>query len=290
MKLRVALVVQLFLCFASCANIRAIYLFKDVMVSNTSAIATSGFNSLIMFGVGILENGDIMYYSNTAGSQDVLVASGGAYTGGDALAQKVRSLKTMSGSTVNRVEICMNSIHVRELMASPGPGPSTNIYRNFAALKAAWNLDAVNNDDESLYHVPSTVMFAKMLGAIGYKYTLCPYTNVNFWASLKTQANSGLSEPNLLVDRAYLQCYDGGAGNNPASWQNSLGMKVVPLVWVTNDAKPSQGQTVAQARTKFSNWKAQTTLGGGGYWNDYDIEKMGLSYQSYSKVLTDIFP
>jgi hypothetical protein len=285
--LAVALLLEFFFCCVYGQNIRAIYLFKDVMVSNTTAIATSGFNSLIMFGVGILPNGDIMYYSNTAGSKDVLVASGGAYTGGNALAQKVRSFKTLSGSTVNRIEICMNSVNMRELMASPGPSSSTNIYRNFAALKAAWNLDAVNNNDEALYHVPSTVTFAKMIGAIGYKYTLCPYTNINFWTSLRSQVNTGGSQ---LIDRAYLQCYDGGAGNNPASWQTQLGMRVVPLVWVTNDAKPVYGQTAAQARAKFNSWKAQATLAGGGYWNEYDIEKMGLSYPDYSKVLNDLFP
>ncbi|KAI0143641.1 hypothetical protein GGR57DRAFT_483580 [Xylariaceae sp. FL1272] len=132
------------------SSIRSLYLFKDAMVSNTTAIKTSGFNSVIIFGVGILADGGIMYYSNTPGSSDVLVASNGAYVGGDALAAKVLSLK--QGATgINRVEISMNSQHVKDLMASPGPGSNTPLYQNFAALKTAWSLDAVNNDDESLY-------------------------------------------------------------------------------------------------------------------------------------------
>jgi hypothetical protein len=285
-----ALLLELFFHHAFAENIRSIYLFKDVMKSNTTAIKTSGFNTLIMFGVGILDNGDIMYYSNTAGSVDVVVASNGTYTGGEALSTKVRSFKTGSESEINRVEICMNSNNVAALMVNPGPGVSTPLYQNFKALKAAWNLDAVNNDDESIYDVASTVTFGKMLGNIGYKYTIVPYTNSRFWASLTTQLNNGLSEPNLLLDRAYLQCYDGGASNNPASWQTTLGMKVVPLIWVTNDSKPSQGTTVAQARTKFTTWTQGTTLAGGGYWNDYDIEKMGLSYTEYGGVLKSFFP
>ncbi len=184
----------------------------------------------------------------------------------------------------------MNSQHVQDLMANPGPGPSTPLYRNFAALKTAWSLDAVNNDDESLYDVSSTVTFAKMLGQIGYKYTIAPYTNSGFWVSLISQANAGLADPNLLLDRVYLQCYDGGAGNNPAGWASTLGLKVVPLVWVTNDSKPSQGTTVAQAITKFTSWNSAGGLAGGGYWNDYDIEKNGLSYSQYGDVLTSIFP
>ncbi|KAI1468247.1 uncharacterized protein F4812DRAFT_458680 [Daldinia caldariorum] len=271
------------------SNIRAIYLFKDVLKSNTTALKTSGFNSLIIFGVGILENGDIMYYSNTPGSQDTLIASGGAYVGGTALSDKVRSFK--AGDTgINRLEISMNAQHVRELTRSPGTGSETTLYRNFEALKTAWALDAVNNDDESIYDVTSTAAFAKMLGKIGYKYTIAPYTNTGFWRNVKTQINNGLQEPNLLLDRAYLQCYDGGAGNDPGNWQSTLGLKVVPLVWVTNDSKPSQGITATQARSRFTSWNSRSSVAGGGYWNDYDIEKMGLSYTEYGDVLTSIFP
>ena len=293
MKLHVlarALLFEFLLQHAFAASIRSIFLFKDVMKSNTAALKTSGFNTLIIFGVGILDNGDIKYYSNTPGSSDVLVASNGAYIGGDALANKIRSFKTGNDTSVNRLEISMNAQHVRTLMSSPGPGTETPLYRNFEALKAAWSLDAVNNDDESLYDVASTVAFARMLGKAGYKYTIAPYTNTGFWAAVGTQLNRDLKEPDLLLDRVYLQCYDGGAGNDPASWQRTLGMKVVPLVWVTNDSKPSQGVTAAQARSRFSGWSQRNAIGGGGYWNDYDIEKMGLSYKQYGDVLTSIFP
>ncbi|KAF2734478.1 hypothetical protein EJ04DRAFT_576877 [Polyplosphaeria fusca] len=288
--LTIALLSQLFFQNALAASIRSIFLFKDVLKSNTTALKTSGFNSLIIFGIGILDNGDIKYYSNTAGSKDVVVASGGAYTGGDALAAKVRSFKTDNDTGVDRMEISMNSQHVKDLMAKPGPGADTPLYRNFVALKTAWGLDAVNNDDESIYDVASTVAFAKMLGKIGYKYTGAPYTNLNFWTSVKTQVNQGLSESNWVMDRMYLQCYDGGAGNDPGSWQSRLGMKVVPLIWVTNDSKPSQGTTAAAARTKFTGWNQRSALAGGGYWNDYDIEKMGLSYKQYGDVLKGVFP
>ncbi|KAI6083988.1 hypothetical protein F4821DRAFT_181309 [Hypoxylon rubiginosum] len=288
--LATALLFQLFLYHATAASIRSIYLFKDVLKSNTASLTTSGFNSLIIFGVGILENGDIMYYSNTPGSVDTLLTSNGTYVGGTALSDKVRSFKTAAGTGINRVEISMNSQHVRELLANPGPGPNTPLYRSFEALKEAWTLDAVNNDDESIYDAASTVAFAQMLGKIGYKYTIAPYTNIRHWTTVKTQANSGLQEPNLLLDRVYLQCYDGGAGNDPASWQSTLGLKVVPLIWVTNDSKPSQGTTATQAQSKFASWNSRSALAGGGYWNDYDIEKMGLSYSAYANVLTSVFP
>jgi hypothetical protein len=233
------LLFEVLLQYVFAASIRSIFLFKDVMKSNTAALKTSGFNVLIIFGVGVLDNGDIKYYSNTPGSKEVLIASNGAYVGGAALANKVRSFKT--GNNTGRT-----------LMAKPGAGADTRLYRNFKALKSAWSLDAVNNDDEKVYDVASTVAFARMLSKIGYKYIIAPYTNTRFWSSVKTQLNRGLKDSDLLLDRVYLQCYDGGARNDPSNWQRALGMKVVPLVWVTNDSKPSQGHTAAQARNKFS--------------------------------------
>ncbi|TLD16994.1 uncharacterized protein PgNI_00128 [Pyricularia grisea] len=277
-----ALLLALLLPLTLAQNIRAIYLFNNVLKSNTTALTQSGFNSAIMFGVGVKANGDIMYYSNVAGSSDVLIASGGKYVGGDDLQTKVRSLKG-TGSKITRVEICMNSNNIKDLMNS-GSGSSTTIYKNFDALKTAWNLDAVNNDDESIYDVDSTVTFGRMVGNIGYKYTASPYQNVAFYQDVKKQLGS------TLMDRFYLQCYDGGANNDPQDWQSQLGAKVVPLLWVTNDSKPSDGSTAAQAKSSFTSWKAKGDLGGGGYWNDYDIEKNNLSYSDYAGVLNDLFP
>ncbi|KAL2168852.1 hypothetical protein VTG60DRAFT_6754 [Thermothelomyces hinnuleus] len=292
-------------------GIRSIYLFKDVMKSNTTALKTSGFNTLIIFGIGVLANGDIMYYSNTPGSTDVLVASNGTYTGGDALAARVRSFKEEggggggggqgAGTTVDRVEISMNAQNVRQLMAAydPADPEGSAAYRNFATLREAWDLDAVNNDDESIYDAASTVAFARMLGRIGYRYTIAPYDAgaAAFWRQVVTGANAdaagdgdgdGGGPP--LLDRVYLQLYDGGAANLPGGWQDYLGMKVVPLLWVVNDSKPRFGQTPAQARERFARWSREDGVAGGGYWNDYDIEKMGSSYAEYGAVLTDIFP
>ncbi|KAH6641135.1 hypothetical protein F5144DRAFT_590491 [Chaetomium tenue] len=271
--------------------IRSIFLFKDVLKSNTTALTTSGFNTLIIFGVGVLPNGDIMYYSNTPGSSDTLLASAGAYVGGDALAAKVQSFKTGPDTLVTRVEICMNAQNIRQLMANPGAGANTPLYRNFAALRAAWGLDAVNNDDESIYDSAITVAFAKMLGAIGYRYTIAPYDagRLGFWAGVVSGVNR---ESTGLLDRVYLQLYDGGARNVPASWQTALGMKVVPVLWVVNDSKPQFGQSPAQVRSRLAQWSREAQVAGGGLWNDYDIEKMGLasaSYAEYGYVLKEVF-
>ncbi|KAI5924573.1 coagulation factor 5/8 type domain-containing protein [Camillea tinctor] len=269
-------------------GVKGIFLFKDVLQSNTTALKTSGFNTLLIFRIGVLESGGLVYYSTGDAGEavDAPVVTDGAYVGGSALAEKIKSFKT-SPTTIDRVEVSLVSHdttfqNIRSLVSAEGTGANTTLFRNFDALRTAWGVDAFNNDDESVYDVASTVSFAGILARIGYQYSIAPYTNSGFWATIKDEINQ--STPDLL-DRVYLQVYDGGAGNNPGSWQDTLGIKVVPLVWVTNDSKPSQGITAAQAETRFAGWYADYAVAGGGYWNDYDIEKMGSSYTEYGSAL-----
>ncbi|KAF1978389.1 hypothetical protein BU23DRAFT_223196 [Bimuria novae-zelandiae CBS 107.79] len=270
--------------------IRAIYLFKDVLKFNTTALTTSNFTTLIIFGLGITEDGSIKYYSNTPGSVDKVVATNGTYVGGAVLTQRVRSLKTAVNSSVSRVEISMNSQNVRQLMNKPGASVNTPLAKNLAALRSHWDLDALSNNDGSIYDLASTVAFAKLVGKLGYKYTILPWQNVDYWATLVRELNTeALDDNDELLDRVYLQCYDGGAGNDPRSWWARLGTRVVPLVWVTNDYKPVYGSTPAQARAKFSNWKARGSVEGVEYWNDYDIEKTKPPYAAYGDALDSVF-
>lgn len=283
------------LALASCAvaqNVKAIYLFKDVMQSDTHALKTSGFDTVLLFRIGILPNADLVYYSTGSDGNPVdwPVVTNGSYVGGQALTDKIISLKT-APTLIERVEVSLVSHDttfqvIRDRIAADGTGASTPLYRAFDVLKQTWELDAFNNDDESVYHVPSTVDFAQMLGLMGYKYSTAPYTNMNFWADVQNRINAAV--PGLL-DRHYLQVYDGGAANNPGTWQTRLGMKIVPLLWVNNDYKPDHGNTPAQAQTRFDNWNSQYNLAGGGYWNDYDIEKLNSSYEGYGGALTSVF-
>ncbi|KAL1896327.1 hypothetical protein Sste5346_004711 [Sporothrix stenoceras] len=290
-------------------GIRALFLFKDVLESNTTALLTSGFNTLIIFSFGVLGNGDIVYYTTNTmtGGIHTTVASNGTYVGGAALADKARSYKTSPGSSVDRVEISMSSSgtafqNVTALLQRDGAGPDTVLARNFGALRKAWTLDAFNNDDESVYDVASTLKLAEMLGdpdgAAFPHYTAAPYTNMRFWTAVRQSISASARLPRNYFDRVYLQEYDGGAGNDPATWQTALAPKtkdedavnMVPILWVTNDSKPSEGTTPAQADTRFRRWAlSRAGISGGGYWNDYDIEKMKSSYIEYGNVLKAIF-
>ncbi|KAK4496631.1 hypothetical protein PRZ48_012611 [Zasmidium cellare] len=270
------------------SNIKIMYLFKDPALSNNTAIKTSGFNTAVVFALNIQDNGDIVYPLSAlgGGSPDVTLVSNGEYVGGFKYADLIKGYKT-GDTQITRTEATVGpATLIQSMINANGTSPSTLLYKSLATLKEAWNLDAINNDDESLYDVPSTVSFAKMLGQIGYKYTGAPYTNISFWQSVVSQVNGNVSG---LLDRMYLQCYDGGAGNDPGEWQTDINMKVVPLLWVVNDAKPEYGMTPAQCQAKFQGWYADEGVAGGGYWNDYDIEKQNSSYTAYGDALDAVF-
>lgn len=271
---------------------KALFLFKDVLQSNTTALKTEGFNTLIVFRIGILPSGDLVYYSTGDAGEpvDAPVVSKGKYTGGEALKKKIRGFK--KGNTlVDRVEVSVVSHdtsfkEIRDLMKRDGQGPKSILYKNWKALKKAWDLDGFNNDDEGLYDEDSTVDFGLMLGRIGYQYSAAPYTNRPFWKNVFSRINT---ESPGLADKVFLQVYDGGSAQTPEPWAEDLGMKIVPMEWVVNDAKPSEGTTPEECREQFQRWFATGTIEGAGYWNEYDIEKMGSSYSEYADVLIDVF-
>ena len=109
--------------------------------------------------------------------------------------------------------------NIKTRITADGTNSSTILYRNLQSLKTALGIDAIDYDDESTYDSSSAINFGKMCGSVGMKVTLCPYTQSTYWKAVK----SGLGS---IVDYIYLQCYDGGAGNNPATWANSLAVSV----------------------------------------------------------------
>lgn len=240
-------------------------------------LKSSGFNTVIIWSIHVNANGDLVL-------NDSLVCSGGSYVGDSAWATQWASLKT-APTTVKRIEVsvgawgCSDFENIRDLISAQGTGSSTVLYRNFAALKAATGADAVDFDDESCYDVSSMVNFGKMCANMGYKVTLCPYTNSSFWSSVKSQLGS-------TVDRIYLQCYDGGAGNDPASWSSTLGMKVIPGLWCLHG---SSGDSASTVQSKLTNWKSSSA--GGFMWLYDDMQSLSSpnTVTDYANAINNAF-
>jgi hypothetical protein len=246
---------------------------RPATVNNLKA---SGFRFVILFNIDVASNGDLTVDGDLMCRNGVYVfGSKHPYYAGD-----VTSLKT-GATKINRVETCIGGwgaqsfTHIKNLINSQGTGSNTILYRNFKALKNAIPaIDAINNDDEHEYDVNSTVKFFVMLRDIGFKASMAPYTNSNFWRSVVTNINNQRSG---TVDRVYLQCYDGGAGNNPCDW-NFGSVPVYPGLWV-NDSKTA-------IRDKMTNWK-NNCGSKGGFIIGYDNENMKPA--EYAAILNALF-
>jgi hypothetical protein len=209
----------------------------------------SNFTALFLFTLQVNPNGDLRFNDN-------MVVQNGVYVGDPTWGSKLDGCR---GGSVNRIELCIGNWgstsfdNIRNLVASQGTGTNSILYRNFNALKNAIHVDAIQYDDEKTYHVSSAVAFGNMLAGLGWKVTLVPYTAQNFWVNVKNQLGS-------KVDHIYLQCYDGGAGNDPAQWIAAFGgFKVDPGLWGNTD-------TTTSAANKLRNWQLQLGITGGFMW------------------------
>jgi hypothetical protein len=241
-----------------------------------SELKNSGYTYVVVWTIHIDASGHLNF------NAEFPLVQNGAYIGASLypnFASDIASLKT-APTSINRVEFCLSAwgsstfAHIKNLIASQGTGSSSILYRNFQALKNAFpTVDAIGFDDESTYDAPSATAFAVMLADLGFKISLCPYTASSFWTSVATNTNN--QRPGT-VDRIDLQCYAGGAGNNPCNWNFGS----VPLscgLW-------DQEKTTSQVQTQLSSWKNQCGIDGGFIWLYDDIDNSSLTAQYASAV------
>ena len=232
---------------------------------------SSGYTSLFLFTTNIETTGNITGFGAT-------LCQNGSYTGDPTWGAKLSACKA-APSSVNRIEICIGSAgsqafnNIRSLIAAQGTGSGSILYRNFLALKNATGADAIQFDDETTYDVNSMVAFGNMLAAIGLKVTLCPYTQQAFWVNVKSQLGGN-------VDAIYLQCYDGGAGNDPGNWINAFGgFKVTPGLW-------GNTETTASATAKMQTWRNNLGIPGGFMWLNGTMQ---WDYQLWAPFFNIVF-
>ena len=151
---------------------------------NIKELKNSGFNELIVWSVEVGSTGDL----NLNG--EFPLTSAGDYIGNETYPDFPADLKKIKRGKVTRVTLSIGSSNygdwenIKALVDSQGTGQDSILYKDFAALKAALPLDAIDFDDENSYDASSTIKFAVMLGKLGYKVTMNPYTNSGYWTGV----------------------------------------------------------------------------------------------------------
>ena len=217
-------------------------------------LRNSGFTYIILFNINVEPDGTLTTDGET-------VCKDGKYVFGNTQPNYVSDIKKLkqAPTTISRIEICIGGwgnesfSRIKELINRHGVGSGTILYKNFKALKNAIpEIDAVNNDDEHCYDVATAVKFHKMMYELGYKTTIAPYTKRSFWENLVSQLGD-------RCDRVLIQCYDGGAGNNPSDWH--LGNRAVHAGRM-NYQEGGVDACVAQ----MESWKKNNGVSGGFIW------------------------
>lgn len=240
-------------------------------------LKNSGFTYVILFNVTVETNGDLTM-------DKALLCSNGEYTFGARHPNYVADVTALRTgmSSVMRVENCIGGWlnksydNIKALVKAQGTGEQSILYRNFKALKEAIPaIGAINNDDEQTYDIETATAFHVMLYDLGFKTTIAPYTRKSFWQSLVNNVNG--QRPGA-IDRIDLQCYDGGAGNNPNDWVLSPD---IPM-----HAGMLHFNSTATIKTQMNYWKENTPVKGGFLWvynaNDFNLK-------NYAKAITDVF-
>ena len=222
----------------------------------------SGFTYIILFNVNVESDGTLTTDGET-------ICKNGEYVFQQTqpyYQEDVANLKT-SPTSITRVEICIGGWgngsygNIRNLINSQGTTSSSILYKNFKALKQAVpEIDAINNDTEQDYDAETAAKFHIMMYRLGYKTTIAPYTNMSYWTSLVSKIRATYSK---AVDRAMIQCYDGGAGNlnNVGSWNfTGVSERHPGLLDYSND------WSVERNLAQFQTWKDQGVATGGFVW------------------------
>ena len=241
-------------------------------------LKNSGFTYVILFNVNVEENGTLTTDGET-------ICRDGEYVFANEqphYMEDVQSLKAWP-TGIERIEICIGGwgnesySRIRNLINRDGISDNTILYRNFQALKEAIpEIDAVNNDDEYCYDVATAVKFHVMMRQIGYKTTVAPYTNKDFWESLVTEVNQ--SRPGTC-DRVLIQCYDGGAYNNPSDWH----LNGLPVHAGSTNYQSDMQSSVSQ----MESWRDQNDVVGGFVWV-YNDETWNLN--QWASAMNRVFP
>ncbi|BDI34313.1 hypothetical protein CCAX7_63640 [Capsulimonas corticalis] len=230
--------------------------FYNNATNNINEIKNSGFKEVIVWNIQVHSNGDLNF------NGEFPLCSNGSYVGGSTHPDFAGNMASLKQGTVQRITFSVGSSNVgdfqdvRDLINSQGTGSGSILYRNFQALKNAIpSLDCIDLDDENCYDQSTMTQFCVMLGNLGYVVALDPYTNGSFWTTVASQVNS---QRGGTIDSVHLQCYSGGGGNNPCSW-NFGGIPVYPGV-------DSGANSPSSVQTLMTNWKNQCGISGGWMW------------------------
>lgn len=243
--------------------------------ANITEIENSGFTEAIVWSIEVSSTGDLNF------NGEFPLTSSGVYVGNQTYPDFPGDMAQLKQGTVKRVTFSIGSSNygdwedITALVNAQGTGPTSILYQDFQALKAAIPaLDAIDFDDENSFNSPTTIQFGVMLGQLGYHVMPDAFDDSSYWTNVVSQINTQLPG---TADGVNLQAYAGGSGNNPCVGWNFGSVPVFPGLW-------DQDDTPAQVQSIMTGWHEQCGILGGFMWLYDDFVGTGLAAQYASAI------
>jgi hypothetical protein len=243
--------------------------------NNITEIENSGFTEAIVWSIEVSSTGDLNF------NGEFPLTSGGVYVGNETYPDFPGDMALLKQGTVKRVTFSIGSSNygdwedITALVNAQGTGPTSILYQDFQALKAAIPaLDAIDFDDENSFNSPTTIQFGVMLGQLGYHVMPDAFDDSSYWTNVVSQINTQLPG---TADGVHLQAYAGGSGNNPCVGWNFGSVPVFPGLW-------DQVDTPVQVQSIMTGWHSQCGILGGFMWIYDDFVGTGLAAQYASAI------
>lgn len=243
-----------------------------------TTLKNSGFTYVLLFNVHVDTDGKLMTDGET-------ICEGGKYVFQRTQPNYVNDIRSLKEhpTSIRHIEIVIGGWgndsydHIRDIIkAHPNDLEQTDLYKNFKALKEMIpEIDGVNNDDEHCYDLSTGVKFHTMMYDLGYVTSIAPYMNRSYWQRLVSQLNS--ARPGAC-ERVLIQCYDGGAYNNPSDWH----FGDIPLLAGRTNYQTDMNTSISQ----MQKWRDDCQVVGGFVWV-YNDETWSLS--NWAKEMNKVF-
>jgi hypothetical protein len=159
----------------------------------------------------------------------------------------------------------------------------TMLQRNLQVFRKTFPaIDGIDMDCEETYDQPSFVAFCKMLIGMGFAITFCPafMSTIGFWVGSLGE----LDKSNKGAAKWWnLQCYAGGAGNDPQGWADEIAARIpgfstdgfiLASDWARfydTTARVWGGDCPPAVKQLISGFSKEACFGGAFIWNMHSI-------------------
>jgi hypothetical protein len=229
---------------------------------------------------------------------DLSIIRDGVYTADHAWPAKIAQLKASSSITEIYASIggwdpvrdfkTIKEIYEKNHNSFEG----TMLQKNFQVLRDkvpaidGIDMDCEGNSGTDVYDKTSFVAFCKMLIGMGFAITFCPYEKPEFWVGALDEIENSKVIVNGVEKSARgavkwwnLQCYDGGANNDPQTWASAIKAKIPEFPtdgfilasdWAKfwdKDRNQWRGDCPREVKQRISQYSKEACFGGAFIWN-----------------------